>query len=185
MVREKSLSLAEPRINVVLYQALLKGEKFEFVLQKGTELGIASFVPLVCERCVVGPEHVTDKRLHRWQRIIAEAGEQSRRGKLPALTPVTPFEHACQSAQGFSLLAWEGEKALGLRAVLQAQGAKDIPSVNLFIGPEGGFSPAEVEFAHGCGVVPITLGGRVLRAETAGLVAATALLYHYGDLDPT
>ncbi|MBA7593526.1 Ribosomal RNA small subunit methyltransferase E [subsurface metagenome] len=185
VVREKSLSLAEPRVKIVLYQALLKGEKFEFVLQKGTELGIASFVPMVSERCLVGLEHVIARRLNRWQRIIAEAGEQSGRGKLPALGPVMPFEQACHSAQGFSLLAWEGEKALGLRAALQGQEAKDIPSVNLFIGPEGGFSPAEGEFARGCGVVPITLGRRVLRAETAGLVATAAILYHYGDLDLT
>ena len=184
VVREKSLSLAEPCIKIVLYQALLKGEKFEFVLQKDTELGIASFVPMVCERCVVGVKDASDRKLNRWRRIIAEAGEQSRRGKLPLLEPVQSFESACQLVQGFSLLAWEGEKALGLRAALAGQGAKEISSVNLFIGPEGGFSPAEVEFAHGCGVVPITLGRRVLRAETAGLVAATAILYECGDLDP-
>ncbi len=184
VVREKSLSLAEPRISIVLYQALLKGEKFEFVLQKGTELGIAAFVPMVCERCVVEVKDAPDRKLNRWQRIIVEAGEQSRRGKLPSLEPVQPFEPACQSVQGFSLLAWEGEKGSGLRAALAGQGAKDTSSVNLFIGPEGGFSPAEVEFAHGCGILPITLGSRVLRAETAGLVAATAILYHYGDLDP-
>jgi 16S rRNA (uracil1498-N3)-methyltransferase len=185
IVREKSLSLSEPGTQIILYQALLKGEKFEFILQKGTELGISSFVPMVCERCVTGlAEDVGDKKLSRWQRIIAEAAEQSRRGKLPLLEPVLPFEQACQSAAGLSLLAWEGEHALGLRAALRGQKAKDTSSVNLFIGPEGGFSPAEVEFAQAYGVQPITLGSRVLRAETAGLVAATAVLYECGDLDP-
>ena len=184
IVREKSLSLSEPRTQITLYQALLKAEKFEFILQKGTELGIASFVPMVCERCVAGrAKDVSDRKLNRWKRIIAEAAEQSRRGKLPLLKPVLPFAQACQSAAGFSLLAWEGEQALGLRAALRGQKAKDISSVNLFIGPEGGFSPAEVEFARACGVLPITLGRRVLRAETAGLVAATAILYECGDLD--
>jgi len=185
IVRDKSLSLSEPGTEIILYQALLKGEKFEFILQKGTELGISSFVPVVCERCVTGlAEDVGDKKLSRWQRIIAEAAEQSRRGKLPLLEPVLPFEQACQSAVGLSLLAWEGEQTLGLRAVLRGQKAKDISSVNLFTGPEGGFSPADVEFARSCGIVPVTLGGRVLRAETAGLVAATAVLYEFGDLDP-
>ena len=185
IVREKSPTLSEPRTQITLYQALLKGEKFEFILQKGTELGILSFVPMVCERCVAGlTEDVGDKKLNRWQRIIAEAAEQSRRGKLPLLKPVQPFEQACQSAVGFSLLAWEGEQSLGLRAALRGQKAKDTSSVNLFIGPEGGFSPAEVEFARSCGVQPVTLGGRVLRAETAGLVATTAVLYECGDLDP-
>jgi 16S rRNA (uracil1498-N3)-methyltransferase len=185
VVLERSLSLSEPRTEITLYQALLKGEKFEFILQKGTELGIASFVPMVCERCVAGlAKDVGDKKLNRWQRIIAEAAEQSRRGKLPLLKPVLPFDRACQSATGFSLLAWEGEQALGLRAALRAQMTRDTSSVNLFIGPEGGFSPAEVEFARARGVLPITLGSRVLRAETAGLVAATAVLYECGDLDP-
>lgn len=186
VVREKSLSLSEPGTQIALYQALLKGEKFEFILQKGTELGIASFVPMACERCVAGLANgVSDRKLNRWQRIIAEAAEQSRRGKLPLLKPVLPFEQACQSAVGLSLLAWEGEQSLGLRAALRGQKAEDTSSVNLFIGPEGGFYPAEVEFARACGVLPIALGSRVLRAETAGLVAATAVLYEYGDLDPT
>lgn len=179
----KSLSVTEPRTRIILYQALLKGEKFGFILQKGTELGVAGFVPILCERCVAGhPEDVSDRKLDRWQRIIAEAAEQSRRGKLPSLEPVLPFEQACQLAMGFSLLAYEGEKALGLRAALQGQ---NLPSVNIFIGPEGGFSPSEVEFARSCGILPITLGSRVLRAETAGLVAATAVFYECGDLDPS
>jgi len=185
VVLEKNLSLAEPRTEITFYQALLKGEKFEFILQKGTELGIARFVPMVCERCVAGlAKDVSDKKLNRWQRIIAEAAEQSQRGKLPLLEPVLSFDQACQSAAGFSLLAWEGEQALGLRAALRGQMTKDTSSVNLFIGPEGGFSQAEVEFARARGVLPITLGSRVLRAETAGLVAAAAILYEFGDLDP-
>ena len=176
-------SVTEPRTRIMLYQALLKGEKFGFILQKGTELGVAGFVPILCERCVAGhPEDVSDRKLDRWQRIIAEAAEQSRRGKLPSLETVLPFEQACQLAGGFSLLAYEGEKALGLRAALQGQ---NLPSVNIFIGPEGGFSPSEVEFARSCGILPITLGSRVLRAETAGLVAATVVFYEYGDLDPS
>lgn len=176
-------SVTEPCTRIILYQALLKGEKFGFILQKGTELGVAGFVPILCERCVAGhPEDVSDRKLDRWRRIIAEAAEQSRRGKLPSLESVLPFEQACQLAMGFSLLAYEGEKALGLRAALQGQ---NLPSVNIFIGPEGGFSPSEVEFARSCGILPITLGSRVLRAETAGLVAATAVFYEYGDLDPS
>ncbi|MBE0415821.1 MAG: 16S rRNA (uracil(1498)-N(3))-methyltransferase [Dehalococcoidia bacterium] len=183
------MRVADPRTKVTLYQALLKGEKFEFILQKCTELGVAGFVPMLCERCVVG--HLKDNRVERWQRIVVEAAEQSGRGKLPALESVAPFQQACQSTKGFSLLAWEGEKAMGLGAALRSEiyrlriiSAKNLLSVNLFIGPEGGFTPSEVEFAQKCGIVPITLGSRVLRAETAGLVAATAILYECGDLDP-
>lgn len=184
-------SAAEPKTKVTLYQALLKGNKLDFIIQKCTELGVACFVPMVCERCAAG-NGVSDRKLERWRRIIVEAAEQSGRGKLPALEPVVPFHEACQSAAGFSLLAWEGEKASGLRAVLRGEihrqriiSEKKPLSVNLFIGPEGGLSPSEVELAQGCGIVPVTLGSRVLRAETAGLVAATAILYDCGDLDPS
>ena len=100
--------------------------------------------------------------------------------------PAVTFEQACQSAAGFSILPWEGEEAVGLRAALQEElgPGDDALSVNLFIGPEGGFASGEVEFARSCGVMPVTLGSRVLRAETAGLVAASAILYECGDLDP-
>jgi len=184
-------SAAEPQTKVTLYQALLKGSKFESVIQKCTELGVAAFVPMVCHRCVAASS-VSNKNLERWRRIIVEAAEQSGRGKLPTLEPEVPFEEACKSAQGFSLLAWEGERAVGLRTALRGEiyrqriiSEKNTLSVNLFIGPEGGFSPAEVEFAQGCGIVQVTLGNRVLRAETAGLVAASAVLYDCGDLDPS
>jgi len=181
-VRGKRLAASEPATKVTLYQALLKGDKFELVLQKCTELGVVGFVPMLCERCVQ-PRGIGDRKLIRWQRVIAEAAEQSRRATLPFLQPALTFERACQSVMGFSLLAWEGEKSSGLRAALSGLSAKGPCSVNLLIGPEGGFSPSEVEFAQGCGITPVTLGQRVLRAETASLVAATAILYEYGDLD--
>ena len=190
---------AEPGAKITLYQALLKSSKFEFIIQKCTELGISGFVPLSCERCVA--EHPQDNRVERWQRIIIEAAEQSKRGRIPRIEPALPFEQACRSATGFSLLAWEGvasdrdnEKGIGasgLRAALQPEIRREEPtsggkplSVNIFVGPEGGFSPLEVEFARDCGIVPVSLGKRVLRSETAGLVAASIILYEYGDMDP-
>ena len=178
---------AEPRTRITLYQALLKASRFEFIVQKCTELGVARFVPVLCQRCVVkGPDAASERKLERWRRIIVEAAEQSGRGRLPVLEPAVTFEQACQSAAGFSLLPWEGEEGLGLRAALHGELARgDGPlSVSLFVGPEGGFEPSEVEFARSCGVIPVTLGSRVLRAETAGLVAASAILYECGDLDP-
>jgi len=178
IVRDKVLSTNEPATQITLYQALLKSNKFEFVLQKGTELGIRGFVPLFCERSIVD---VADNKMNRWQRIIMEAAEQSRRARLSILYPAMPFDEACRSVSGISLLLWEGERELSLRAALAD--IKEAPqALNLFIGPEGGFSVSEVEFARRWGIVPITLGGRILRAETAGLVAAAAILYQFGDL---
>ena len=178
----KSPAEAEPRTKIVLYQALLKASNFEFVLQKCTEIGISSFVPLICERCVAGA--LDSKRLGRWSSIITEAAEQSRRGKLPALQSPMNFTEACKSASRISLLPWEGEKLRGIGDVLRShQKPRNDSAISIFVGPEGGFSTHEVEFARSCGIVPVSLGHRILRAETAALVAATITLYEFGDLD--
>jgi 16S rRNA (uracil1498-N3)-methyltransferase len=177
----KALAANEPRNRITLYQALLKGGNFEAVLQKCTEVGVTSFVPLVCERCVAGEP--TGSRLGRWQSIIVEAAQQSRRGKLPVLHNVVQFRGACESAAGISLLPWEGENVKGIGAFLAGLPKGDNASeIDIFIGPEGGFSVQEVDFARSCGIEPVSLGRRILRAETAGLVAATVVLYEFGEL---
>jgi 16S rRNA (uracil1498-N3)-methyltransferase len=179
-------NITEPRLEINLYQALLKGTKFELVLQKCTEVGVSGFVPIVCERCVA--RYPSERKMERWRRIIVEAAEQSGRGKLPRLMPPIPFQQACQSAEGSSFIAQEGGTAPGLRSMLRSEPfttARDgSATVNLLVGPEGGFSPEEIERSSHCGVIPVSLGARVLRAETAGLVAATAILYESGDLEP-
>lgn len=181
-VVNKSLAVSEPRTKITLYQALLKGSNFEFVLQKCTEIGVAGFVPIICERCVAGEPD--SKRLSRWRSIITEAAEVSRRGKLPVLHNPTSLTEAGKSASGISLLPWEEERAKGIGDVLRSHHqAKEIPEVSIFVGPEGGFSPNEVGFARSCGIVPVSLGRRILRAETAGLVAAAIMLYEFGDMD--
>lgn len=173
----------EPRTRITLYQSMIRRQRFEFVLQKGTEVGVAEFVPVVSERCVINDLEAVNKKMTRWQRIILEAAEQSRRGLLPTLQPAMLFSQACERAQrtgGLSLLPWE-EARENLRTVLQ--GLAETPSsVNLFIGPEGGFSSQEVELARGYGLIPVSLGPRILRAETAGIVTAAIILYELGDM---
>jgi len=180
-VRRKALATTEPRVKIVLYQAVLKGHRFELVLQKGTELGIVGFVPVVCERCVVGNLTDIESKLARWQRIIQEAAEQSHRAKLPQLQRPMLFEQACSNLQGLALLPWEEERQYGLRSFLRNLSTRPF-TVHLFIGPEGGFSPGEVQVARHYGIRTVSLGPRVLRAETAGLAAAAAILYEWGDL---
>ena len=182
-VINKSLSVAEPGTKITLYQALLKGSNFEFVLQKCTEIGVAGFVPVICERCVAGEPD--SKRLGRWRSIITEAAEQSRRGKLPFLHSPVGFIEACKAASGIALLPWEGEKVRGIGDFLRSHTKPENDTVfSIFVGPEGGFTPHEVEFAQSCGIVPVSLGHRILRAETAGLVAAAIALYEFGELGP-
>lgn len=173
----RSLSLGEPRTRIVLYQALLKGSKWDYLLQKGTEIGIAAFVPLLCERCL-RPADKT-KRV-RWESLLREAAEQARRGKLPSLGEPLSLEEACQKAEGLRLLLWEGTGQRSLREALS--GLAPDEAISLFVGPEGGFSPQEAALALSRGLEAVTLGPRILRAETAGLVAAAAILYERGDL---
>ena len=179
-------STAEPATEINLYQALLKGTKFELVLQKCTEIGVSGFVPIACERCVA--RYPSEVKMERWCRIIVEAAEQSGRGKIPQLKPTISLQQACESAEGFSLIAQVQGTAPGLRSILRSRSLNTNEygpaKVNLFIGPEGGFSPPEMALASKCGMVPVSLGNRVLRAETAGLVAATAILYESGGLEP-
>jgi 16S rRNA (uracil1498-N3)-methyltransferase len=192
-VLSRSLVTTEPRTKVTLYQAVLKADRFEHVLQKGTELGVVAFVPTICDRCVVGSfEDGRSGKLIRWERIIAEAAEQSGRGKLPVLQPGTIFRQACSQARGISLIPDEQEGSRRLRealrqlttnAAVETRNARPRPfAVNLFIGPEGGFAEEEIEVARGYGIVPVSLGSRILRSETAAIAAASAVLYELGDL---
>jgi 16S rRNA (uracil1498-N3)-methyltransferase len=188
-VVEERLAASEPRTKISLYQGVLKAQKFEWVLQKGTELGLVEFIPVVCERSVVGDLEDVDSKLGRWTHIIREAAEQSGRGRLPVLRPAMLFAQGCQRAKrsgGLTLVPWEGEKATSLRSVLTTgQAREDRPfSIGIFIGPEGGLTHEEIQAARGYDVQAVSLGPRILRAETAGLVAASAILYELGDLDP-
>lgn len=182
----RRLSNAEPRTKISLYQGVLKGQHFEWVLQKGTELGVVEFIPVISERSVIDALGDVEKKFPRWQRIIREAAEQSRRGNLPHLQPPMMFTAACDRASrmgGLALIPWEEEKEMPLREVLSSQNPKPF-TVSIFIGPEGGFSKKEADLAQRYGIVPVSLGPRILRAETAGLVAASAILYAFGDMAP-
>lgn len=188
---QKSLAASEPRTKITLYQSLLKGRAFDSVLEKCTEVGVVVFVPVVSARCIISSlEDIGEKKLERWRRIVLEAAEQSRRGRLPILRPALLLRQAWQEASrgGLTIVPWEEAIKMpaqgnnSLRSVLRD--AQPTPfSVNLFIGPEGGFTPQEIEQGERYGAIPVTLGPRIVRAETAGVVAAAAILYELGDLE--
>jgi len=186
-VRQRRLASGEPRLKVTLYQALVRGPKFEFVLQKCTEIGVSAIVPTITQRCVVAAvsEHRAGKA-ERWRRILTEAAEQSGRGRVPVLRPTVLFEQACSEARGLSVIPWEQERTRTLADALRTGPdgtARPVPlAANLFIGPEGGYTEAEIDLARRYGVVPVTLGGRILRAETAAIVATTLILAAAGDI---
>ncbi len=168
---------SEPAIQITLYQALLKKDRFEYALQKCTEIGVTRFVPIISERCVAAVP--SDARIERWRSIIRETAEQSNRGKLPVLDEVVSFEQACRETKGFAIIPWEELKSNSLKSVIDYSNS---PQYDVFIGPEGGYPYHEVERAQNHGVIPVTMGKRLLRAETAGLVAAAIILNEYDDL---
>ena len=173
----------EPGPRVVLCQGMLKAAKFELVLQKCTELGVSEFIPLLSERAIAATDELSDAKQLRWQHILAEAVEQSGGSRLPTLTEPRPLMDTLASLPlgGIALFPWEKARDLTLRAALQAAiaergGIEDVPKVYLFIGPEGGFSAGEAALAERAGARFVTLGPRVLRAETAAIVATALTL---------
>ncbi len=174
----------EPRVRVVLYQSVVKGDRFDWLLEKGTEIGVSRFVPLLSRRAVVRPSPERSERTERWQRIITEAAEQCGRSRLPELAPVMRLDEALATAEGLRLFPWEREKKTSLRQALRESSSEDKPPavVSIFIGPEGGFTQDESDAAAAAGARSVSLGPRILRSETAGILAVAAVLYELGEL---
>lgn len=175
----------EPQAKITLFQSLLAREKFEWVLQKATEVGVARFVPVLTERSILRGKLIEEKKLDRWRRIVTEAAEQSHRGRIPTLDRAITFGQAVSGLSDFdrALIAAPSPKAVSLRDALRDLDRGAV-SVGLMVGPEGGFSGTEVDLACETGAIPIHLGPRILRTETAAVVASALILYELGDMEP-
>lgn len=171
-------------IRIVLCQGLMKSARFEWILEKGTELGVSSFVPVHCHRSTAGLEEVGTAKLQRWQRIVREATEQCGRTTLPRLQPVLPLTRALVDIPlgALAIMPWEEAEGKSLRDVLaevrmRVAGVVIPQTVFLFIGPEGGLTAEETALARKQGVQVVTLGTRILRAETAALACIANVMY--------
>lgn len=180
----------EAPCRAVLFQGLPKADKLEWIVQKGTELGMNALWPVEMERSVARMDKAgrDEKKRERLSRIALEAAKQSGRACVPQVASAMPFAKALKSAEeaGFDLIlvAWEEEHALPLsRAVTNHIASHGMPaSVLLVIGPEGGISREEWEALHSLGAVSVTLGKRILRTETAGLCALSVLWSALGEM---
>lgn len=172
----------EASVALEVYQALPDKERFELVLEKLTELGAARIVPYVSARSATLAERdAGQKKSHRWPHVVRRAARQCRRPMLPELAPVLSWEQVLEESSGadLRLLLYEGDALWMLREAL----LRETPGrVALLVGPEGGFTAAEVEVAQARGVLPVSLGPRILRTETAAIVAAAIIQYHLGEL---
>lgn len=180
-VTQRRKSDTEPTVRVTIYQGYPKGDKLETVIEKAVELGVSRIVPVLTERSVARPDDKSAARkLERWQRRALEAAKQCGRGCIPQVEPMISFASLAGRMKEHDLAIFCYE--LGGRPLPQAIG--DAPSdVGIFIGPEGGISSAEAKALTDAGAVPVTLGKRILRTETAPLAALTAVMLLTGNLE--
>lgn len=177
-VLEKLPSVTEPRAAITLFQALPKGDKMEFIIQKSVELGVRRIVPLMTSRCVSRPDPKSmEKKLVRYRKIAAEAAKQSGRAVIPAVLPLVTLEEAAGMLPSRALVFYEG----GGRRLAELVAPADTEWA-VFVGSEGGFSAEEIDFLTGRGGARATLGARILRCETAPICGLSVMLSLLGDI---
>lgn len=188
-VRVKIIKVLPPPppspVEIHLAQALIKSHPMDFLIQKATELGVSSISPFTAQRTAVRleGEHLARKMEH-WEEIMKAACKQCGRPTLPTLNPPLPFEALIGNAphQGtLKVLLWEAEEVADLKGLLRSMGP--LPRIVAIVGPEGGFSPSEILIAREAGLRIVSLGTRVLRAETAAITLVSIIQYEWGDLN--
>ncbi len=179
-IKESRLSANELPCKVVLFQGLPKKDKLELIIQKAVELGVSKVVPVLTKRAVVvpGPKEKEARKTERFNSIALAAAKQCGRGVVPEVSPVVTFKEALAEAEtmDIALIPYElADDVERSREIIRS--LKDKKSIAVFIGPEGGFDRTEVEEALERKVVPITLGKRILRTETAAICALSLIMY--------
>ena len=164
---------------IYLFQGLPKADKMELIIQKAVELGVYQIIPTACKRCVVKLDPKKEKtKLARWQQIAEAAAKQSKRSLIPEIMPVISLKEAFKRCQEMPVRLIPYERAEGMEKTREIlKGIQPGEEVAVFIGPEGGFEEAEIEEAMKAQIVPVTLGRRILRTETAGMTVLAFLLY--------
>lgn len=172
----------ESDLKIKLYQGLPKGPKMEIILQKLTEVGVDEIILVQTKRSVSKvDDKKEDKKIERWQRIIYEAAKQSKRGKIPKLRGILSFKEALGEMKDndFNIIPYENEKTKSIKKAIKGV---DINNIGIFIGPEGGFDESEIQLVEDIGGQSVSLGPRILRTETASIVASSIVLYELSDI---
>ena len=170
-------SSRELPVEITLYQGLPKGDKMEWIIQKAVELGAVRIVPVATRRAIVKlTGSKAERKIARWQGIARSAAEQSRRNRVPKVDPVMTFSKALQDASDLESVLIPYEEAEGMdEARKLITGLKEKKSLGIFIGPEGGFEPSEIQMAVEAGADVMSLGHRILRTETAGMMLLSVI----------
>jgi len=168
--------LAEPNVDITIFQCIPKSGKFEYIVQKCTEIGITRIVPVISHRCVGKIDD--SKKIARFQKVAVEAAKQCGRGRIPEVCEAVSFKEAIKklSVMEHKAMPYENELNTHFRDVLKEK----MKSFGLLIGPEGGFEDKEAEIAKDNGIPLVTLGKRILRTETVAIALTPIILYHLG-----
>ena len=169
-------------MEIILLQALPEKERMELIIQKATELGVSAIIPFRSEKSISLEEReAKQKKAHRWQEIAVKAVQQSRRAKVPRVEHYRPFNEALGicTEDGLKILLYE-QRGENLKNLLRRYQPNKIYAM---VGPEGGFTEEEVRLAKDRGFIPIKLGQRILRTETAAIALVGILQYELGDLN--
>lgn len=173
----------EPTIDIILFQGVAKGDKMDFIIQKSTEVGVKEIYPLITNRTVVKikDEKREQKKIERWRTIAEEAAKQSKRDMVPKVHSTIGFKEMLEILKGEEniIIPYEMEETFTLKEAL-----KDVKGhrISIIIGPEGGFDEEEVKLVKDVAGKAVTLGPRILRTETAGILTMSIILYELGDL---
>ena len=178
-ILEAGLVDTELPSRIYLFQGLPKQEKMELIVQKAVELGVCQVIPVQTRRCVVKLDaKKAAKKVQRWQQIAESAAKQAGRGYIPVVSEVMTFQEALAFSEALDIRLIPYELADGMEGTRKIlDGIQPGQSVGIFIGPEGGFEKEEVGRAVEAGALPITLGKRILRTETAGIAVLSILMY--------
>jgi len=179
---DKQDSRGEPSVKCTVYMAYSKGDRLDYAVQKSVELGAHDIVLFESKRCVAVPSNIP-KKIERLQRISLETAKQSGRGIVPVVSDGGRFKDILNDTEGQipCVLFYEDENNLHLKTVLE-QLPPEISTFSIITGPEGGFEASEIELAKTKGIPVVSLGTRILRSETAPVVALSAIMYHTGNL---
>ncbi len=178
---EKYENKNEPELKITLYQGLPKGDKMELVIQKCIEIGVDRIIPVITDNTVVKIGDKAEKKNLRWNKIAEAAAKQCGRGKIPHVDKILSFKDAVETSKTLDgvIIPYENERKKNIREFVKSFRGK---SIRIFIGPEGGFSENEITLCMENNISSVSLGKRILRTETAGLVTSVILLYELEGL---
>ncbi len=175
ILNEVSPTAPESSLEITLAIGILKGDKFDLVIQKAVELGVTQFIPIITKRCDVKLRN-TERKLKRWEKIIVEASKQCGRAKLMRIVEPLEFKEFIDDSEGSKILFYERKAETLSKITLDKK-------LTAIIGPEGGWEDSEIEYAKVNEIQIVNLNGRILRAETAAISITAILQHRYGDLN--